>query len=245
MSTAQGIAREIGAFLDLAHRPVGIQIEEGRRLTTPAPRPNRFCILEQEDLSSGSRTFRLGDIECPGASLALGMVEPVYVDVEPRIHTGVRGIRLGPVEGANQVLFTVTARQAMALAVLTGGIEAHCTGTHAVCGEVIARVYETGRPHLSLLCQGMRDLCGFGDDQLVVGMSWGDFAALPRAMGRHRSLGVGGAQNSRDTAPGGRTSLVQSNASAAAPSRPAPARPTPPPDGQHWGSARLGRMTRS
>ncbi len=189
MSTAQRIAHEIQAFLGLSHRPVGIQIEEGRRRTQPAPGPLRFCILEQEDLNSGSRTFRFGEIECPGASLALGMVEPVYVDVEPRIHTGVSGVRVGPVEGADQVVFTVTARQAMALAVLTRGIEAHCTGAHAVCGEVIARVYETGRPHLSLLCQGMRDLCGFRDEELVVGVSRDDFAALPRAMARHQSLG--------------------------------------------------------
>lgn len=193
MSSAQGIAGEIQAFLDLAHRPVGVQIEEGRRLATPVDGPQRFCILEQEDLNSGSRTFRFGEIECPGASLALGMVEPVYVDVEPRIHSSVRSVRVGPVEGADQVVFTVTARQAMALAVLIGGIEAHCTGTHAVCGEVIARVYETGRPHLSLLCQGMRDLCGFRDQELVVGVRWDDFGALPRAMARHRSVRVGGA----------------------------------------------------
>jgi len=30
----------------------------------------------------------------------------------------------------------------MILSILTGGIEAHCKGEHAVCGEVIARVYE-------------------------------------------------------------------------------------------------------
>jgi uncharacterized protein (DUF169 family) len=79
----------------------------------------------------------------------------------------------------------------MALAVLTGGIEARCTGTHAVCGEVIARVHETGRPHLSLLCAGMRELCGFADEELVVGVSREHFLALPEAMARHDGLRVG------------------------------------------------------
>ncbi|MFO7741568.1 MAG: DUF169 domain-containing protein [Anaerolineae bacterium] len=188
MSIAEQIAEEVRGYLDLSHRPVGIQIGEGPRQAEPSMALLRFCILEREDLSSGSRTFVFGDIECPGASLALGMVEPVHVDVEPRIHVGVTSVRVGPVEGADQVVFTVTPRQAMVLAVLTGGIEAHCTGTHAVCGEVIARVYETGRPHLSLLCQGMRDLCGFRDEELVVGISWNDFVALPHAMARHASL---------------------------------------------------------
>lgn len=188
MSTPQHIAHEIRSLLSLAHRPVGIQIQEGPLIAEPSPAPLRFCILERQDLDGGTHRLRLGDIECPGAALALGMVEPAYVDVEPRIRTPVSSVLVGPIEGADQVLFTVTPRQAMTLAVLTGGIEARCTGTHAVCGEVIARVHETGRPHLSLLCSGMRELCGFGDDELVVGMPWKTFLALPQAMTRHASL---------------------------------------------------------
>lgn len=191
MSTGQRIADEIRGFLDLRHRPVGIQIQEGPRRSEPAFPPRRFCILEREDLNSGSQTFGFGDIECPGAGLALGMVEPAYVDVEPRIRTPVSSVVVGPIETADEVLFTVTPRQAMTLAVLTGGIEARCTGTHAVCGEVIARVHETGRPHLSLLCSGMRDLCGFGDDELIVGIALDDFLTLSDAMVRHACLAVG------------------------------------------------------
>lgn len=188
MTTAERIARDVQNFLGLSHRPVGIQIEEGTRSTEPSRSPRRFCILEREDLSGGAHTFRLGDVECPGASLALGLVEPTYTDVELRIQTPVSSVQVGPIEGADQVLFTVTPRQAMALAVLVGGIEAYCRGDHAVCGEVIARVHRTGRPHLSLLCLGMRDLCGFRDEELVVGLSRDDYLALPDAMARHASL---------------------------------------------------------
>ncbi len=190
MNTAERIAGDVARFLDLAHRPVGIRIEEGARRTRPPSTPLRFCILEREDLHSGSREFVSGDIECPGASLALGMVEPVRVDVQPRIQVSVSSVRVGPVEGADQVLFTVTPSQAMVLAVLIGGIEAHCTATHAVCGEVVARVHETGRPHLSLLCPGMRELCGFRDDELVVGIAHDDLVALPAAMAHHASLSL-------------------------------------------------------
>jgi uncharacterized protein (DUF169 family) len=194
MSAAEHVAEQVQKFLDLSHRPVGVRIEEGPRRVEPSPAPLRFCILEREDLRGGARTYGLGDIECPGANLALGLVEPAYVDVEPRIHASVRSVRVGPVERADQVLFIVTPRQAMALAVLTGGIEAHCTGAHAVCGEVVARVHETGRPHLSLLCLGMRELCGFRDEELAVGVSRDDFLALPDAVSRHASLRTGSAR---------------------------------------------------
>jgi uncharacterized protein (DUF169 family) len=188
MSAAERIARDVQDFLGLSHRPVGIHIAEGPRQTEPSTSPHRFCILEREDMSGGARTFHLGDVECPGASLALGLVEPVYAEVEPRIQTPVSAVHVGPLEAADQILFTVTPRQAMALAVLTGEIEAHCRGAHAVCGEVIARVHETGRAHLSLLCLGMRELCGFRDEELVVGLSLDDYLGLPDAMARHASL---------------------------------------------------------
>lgn len=177
-------------FLDLAHRPVGIRIQEGTRRTRLSSSPLRFCILEREDLHGGSREFAFGDIECPGTSLALGMVEPVRVDIRPRIQVSVSSVRLGPVEGADQVLFTVTPSQAMVLAVLTGGIEAHCAATHAVSGELVARVHQTRRPDLSLPCPGMHGLCGFRDDELVVGIAHQDFGALPGAMARHASLSL-------------------------------------------------------
>ena len=117
-----------------------------------------------------------------GAALAMGMTRPQYVEVEPRIHRPVTAVRVGSLEEADVVLFAVTPRQAMILAILTGGIDAHCKGEHAVCGEVIARVYESGRPHMSLLCQGVRALCGFRDDELVVGIPRGVFLTLPRQM---------------------------------------------------------------
>jgi uncharacterized protein (DUF169 family) len=170
-----------------------VQILQGARDADASGEPHRFCILELEDLVGARHTFTYGDLECPGADLALGMVDACYVEVEPRIHRSVAAVRVGAREELDVVLFTVTPRQAMVLALLTGGIEAHCTGTHAVCGEVIARVYETGRPHLSLLCRGMRELDGFRDNELVVGIPRKQFLALPDAMARHASVRIGGA----------------------------------------------------
>jgi uncharacterized protein (DUF169 family) len=200
MTTGQEIAREIRSFLGMSHLPVGVKIVRGSETKDPPAEPHRFCILEREDLTGVAHTFRFGDLECPGADLALGMTEPAYVDVEPRIHRSVAAVRIGPPEEADLVLFTATPRQAMVLAVLTGGVEAHCSGTHAVCGEVVAQVYETGRPHLSLLCQGVRDLCRFQDEELVVGVPWRHFSALSDEMARRPTL------RSSPRNPGGRSS---------------------------------------
>ena len=190
MNAFREIAREIKAFLNTPHDPVGVRILEGAERTDPPATPQRFCILERENLTGAEHAFHFGDLECPGAALALGMTQPQYVEVEPRIHRPVVAARVGPLEEADVVLFTVTPRQAMILAILTGGIEAHCKGEHAVCGEVIARVYESGRPHLSLLCQGVRVLCGFRDDELVVGIPWDLFLNLPEEMARRASVRV-------------------------------------------------------
>jgi uncharacterized protein (DUF169 family) len=182
------IAGEIKHFLNTPHNPVGVQILEGAKRDNSPATPQRFCILEREDLTGAEHVFHFGDLECPGAALALGMTQPQYVEVEPRIHRPVVAARVGPLKEADVVLFTVTPRQAMILAILTGGIEAHCKGEHAICGEVIARVYESGRPHLSLLCQGVRELCGFQDDELVVGIPWDLFLTLPGEISRRASV---------------------------------------------------------
>lgn len=188
MNAFQEIAREIKRFIDTSHNPVGVQILEGAEHVDPSTAPQRFCILEREDLAGAKHVFHFGDLECPGAALALGMTQPQYVEVDPRIHHPVVAVRVGPLEEADVVLFTVTPRQAMILAILMGGIEAHCKGEHAVCGEVIARVYESGQPHMSLLCQGMRALCGFQDDELVIGIPRDLFLALLGEMARRASI---------------------------------------------------------
>lgn len=188
MNTFQKIAWDIKRFLNTPHDPVGVRILEGSEQIDSPAAPQRFCILEREDLEGAEHTFHFWDLECPGAALALGMTQPQYIEVEPRIHRPVAAIRLGSLEKADVVLFTVTPRQAMVLAILTGGIEAHCRGEHAICGEVIARVYESGRPHMSLLCQGVRVLCGFQDDELVVGIPWNLFLNLPEEMARRVSI---------------------------------------------------------
>jgi uncharacterized protein (DUF169 family) len=190
MSLVREVAREVQAFLDMSHELVGVQILEGDRRAHVAAEPHRFCVLESEDLAGAEHTFCSGDLECPGAGLALGMAEPCYVEVEPRIHRSVAAVRVGPLQEADVVLFAVTPRQAMALALLAGGIEAHCTGTHAVCGEVIARVCETGQPHLSLLCQGMREMGSFSDGELVVGIPRERFLTFRDAIARYASLRV-------------------------------------------------------
>ena len=41
---------------------------------------------------------------------------------------------------------------------------------------------------LSLLCQGVRVLCGFQDDELVVGIPWDLFLTLPGEMARRASV---------------------------------------------------------
>ncbi|MGD1996276.1 MAG: DUF169 domain-containing protein [Anaerolineae bacterium] len=188
MSTFQEIAEEVREFLDMPHDPVGVAILEGAQRDDPPTSHHRFCILEREDLAGAEHTFRFGDLECPGGALALGMTPPRYVEVEPRIHRSVAAVRVGPLEEADVVLFTITPRQAMVLALLVGGIEGHCTGGHAICGEVIARIHETDRPHLSLLCPGVRELCGFQDEELVVGIPWRCFTTLPHAMARRPFL---------------------------------------------------------
>lgn len=189
MVEIETIAEEIRAYLGLEFPLVGVKL-----LTTEVERdhpPGRhtFCQFVRAALEKGQDATITGDdLSCPSAELALGFREPRYVDVEPRIRRPVEAVRIGPVEGADVVLFLLNPHQVMVLAVLLGGIKAEFRGEMALCGEAVAQVINTGQPNISFLCQGARELAGFQKNEIVVGLPYDMMLGLPERMTKFTSL---------------------------------------------------------
>lgn len=190
MREAREIGQAVKTFLGLSYAPIGVKIltEDDGRPGDPLAERARFCPFHPHLLGEGTFILRPGDLACPSVDLILGFTRPRYVDVQPRIAGETKAVRLGPLEEADVVLFTLDANQAMALAVLLGGVEAECKGEIAVCGEALARAYNTGRPSLTLLCRGALDFGSFTKGELVVAVPYQDFLRLPQAMARYATL---------------------------------------------------------
>jgi len=64
----------------------------------------------------------------------------MFVDMGPRIKSKTKTVRVGPLEGADVVLFVLNSEQVMIMSILLGGIKAEFKGEMAICGEAVANV---------------------------------------------------------------------------------------------------------
>lgn len=184
----QEIEERLRSYLGMNHRLVGVKIlEENVDGHHPAA-PMTFCQAVREALAGRELIVEMDDLDCPSAELCLGFREPAFVDVEPRIKARTKALRVGPLEGADVVLLVLNPEQVMITSILLGGIKAEFKGEMAICGEAVAQVYNQGKPNLSFLCSGARDLGGFEVHELVLGLPYAAFLELPGRMSKFASL---------------------------------------------------------
>ncbi len=186
------IAEQIKAYLGMENNPVGVKIcvedvPEGKR---PAEKMT-FCQVVAAALKGEELVLTPDELNCTSAELALGFREPKYANVEPRIKRNVKAVLVGPIEGADVVLFVLDSRQTMTMAILFGGLKAEFKGEMAFCGEAVAKVFESGEANVSFLCNGSRNNAGYTESQVVLGLPYERFLELPQKMGKFSSLGRG------------------------------------------------------
>ena len=182
------IEENLRAYLGMNHRLVGVKIlAENVDGNYPAVRMT-FCQAVREALGGKELVIGIDDLTCPSAELCLGFREPMFVDVEPRIKTKTKAVRIGPLEDADVVLFVLSPEQVMVMSMLLGGITAEFKGEMAICGEAVAQVYNEGEPNISFLCNGARELGGFQAHEVVLGLPYARFLELPSKMSKFASL---------------------------------------------------------
>lgn len=187
----QAIAEQVKSYLGLDNNAVGVkiltEIPEGQHPSVKMT----FCQVVAEALKGNKLVLTADELNCASAELALGFREPKYAPVEPRIKKQVKAVRVGPVEGADVVLFVLDTKQTMTLSILLGGLKAEFKGEMAFCGEAVAKVFESGEANVSFLCNGSRNNAGYTESQVVVGIPYERFLELPQKMTKFSSLGRG------------------------------------------------------
>jgi uncharacterized protein (DUF169 family) len=184
------IEQRVRSYLGLNHRLVGVKIS-GESIGGNHPAVSMtFCRAVREVLGGKELVIGIDDLSCPSAELCLGFREPMFVDVGPRIRSKTKAVRIGPLEGADVVLFVLNSEQVMIMAILLGGIQAEFKGEMAICGEAVAKVYNEGEPNVSFLCSGARDLGGFETHEIVLSLPYASFLELPDSMAKFASLSM-------------------------------------------------------
>ncbi len=153
---------------------VGIKIFEQLPQGYPRPeRPGRYCEFVKRAALGETLLMLEDDEECPESLIALGFQEPSFIDLQPRLQPAkTKAVLIAPLEklpNPDVVLMILNPRQAMEIAALVDGLEAHFKGGIAVCGEVTALPIKEGRANLSFLCGGARMFADYKDGEVILG----------------------------------------------------------------------------
>ena len=184
----EGIEERLRSYLGMNHRLVGVKISEKNVDGNHPAALMTFCRAVRDALEGEELTVGIDDLNCPNAELCLGFREPMFVDIEPRIKSKTKAVRIGPLEDADVVLFVLNSEQVMIMSILLGGIKAEFKGEMAICGEAVAQVYNEGEPNVSFLCSGARELGGFKTHEVVLSLPYALFLELSDRMAKFASL---------------------------------------------------------
>lgn len=190
MSKYKDLADKFRKFFQLPTSPVAIKISD-RELDGPRPKqPSLFCQFVRKAAHEGEpSTIAENDLKNFAARVILGFTEPKYVDISPRIKPAkTKSILVSPLEKVEQdpdvvVVITDPARMMKVLQVLHRAtrkrLEASMTcEASAIAGEATALPYVEKRPNLTLLCGGARDIAGYRESELAMGIPFDQFIKL-------------------------------------------------------------------
>lgn len=179
MSTSEALREKyepVREYLEMKYELVGARLVPDTETNFNAgdiQRPDSKKTYCQMVLQAGRgihTVATLEDFACANAELALSLRKPKYVNIPSMIKENITHVLVGPLEGAQVILFIVNPKQAMHLALLLGGMSAEFKGDVAVCGEATAQVIVEGMPNMTMLCNGARMNGGYEDSETVVGV---------------------------------------------------------------------------
>lgn len=129
-----------------------------------------YCAMVKQAACGKTFAATVDDMGCPNSELALGLRKPKYSNMPTMIKDNIKAVVIGPIEGADVILFVLNPKQVMKLSIILGGMSADFKGEVAVCGEATAMVIAEGIPNMTLLCNGARMYGGYIDSEVVVGV---------------------------------------------------------------------------
>lgn len=177
-------------FFQLPTSPVAIKISDKELAGPKPPAPSLYCEFVRKAAQGGeSMVITEKDLQNFTSRIILGFTEPKYVEIQPRIEPSrTRSVFVTPLEKAELepdlvVVVTDPARMMLITQVLCRAtrkrLEAsmNCEAS-AMAGEATALPYMTKEPNLTLLCGGARDIAGYQENELAMGIPFEQFVKL-------------------------------------------------------------------
>jgi uncharacterized protein (DUF169 family) len=177
-------------FFRLPTSPVAVKFSESEVEGRRPEKPLLFCEFVRRAAREGEPcTITEKDLQNIVARVILGFTEPKYAEISPRVKPArTKSVLVAPLEKVElepDVVLVIAdpARMMRILQVLYRAtrkrLEASMTcEASAIAGEATALPYMEKKPNLTLLCGGARDIAGFREDELAMGIPYGEFVKL-------------------------------------------------------------------
>ncbi len=146
----------------------------------------RFCEAVRKVAESGERIIlNEFNLTCAGALVSLGFITEMAEEGETR------SIIIEPYrkQRCDVVLVVTNPERIMRIssfyrALFDEELHARFSGENAVCGEATALVRKEGKPNISFLCPGAREIGGYKREEIVIGFPYEIFARMEEAIRR-------------------------------------------------------------
>jgi len=171
------------SYLGLKNHLVGVKLEKNCETLKGVFKPEMsmaFCQMIREASFKGDKfLYGLEHEKCPTAQLVLGLKDFKYLKGDYRtVSSGIKRILVSPLSEIDVMpdvaLAILNPRQMMNLAMIFYAVEgkslsSEFTGEHA-CAEFFAEPYMDGKPNISFLCSGAREVYSdYRDDEAIFG----------------------------------------------------------------------------
>ena len=194
MGKNEKLSAKFRSFFQLPTSPVAINISNGEKRGSRPKEPSLFCEFVRKEAHDGlGYLITESDLQNFSARIILGFTEPKYVDLYPRVKPAkTKSVAVAPLEKVDFepdviVIITDPARMMKIVQVLYRAtqkrLEANMTcEASAIAGEATALPYMEKRPNLTLLCGGARDIAGYSENELALGMPFENFTKLVNSL---------------------------------------------------------------
>ncbi len=201
--TLRNVEEQLRIYLGLKHHLIAVKlVTDGNEVegALQPEAPMAFChIVRRVSIRGDSFMYSLDHEKCPTAQGVLGFrglrrIRSGHIVVPP-LTKGVLVSPLGKFHCVPDVVLTIlTPRQMMDLTILlqegtNAPLLAEFTGAQA-CAEFFAKPYIEGKPNVSLLCKGAREIYSdFRDDEIVFGAPFGFYVKAAETIERFARKG--------------------------------------------------------
>lgn len=186
------ISKKIQTMFELDKSPVAVKLyeneDDAKAILPKYEGKERHCAMVFDAAKNKSSYYAtLDEISCPNGAIALGLMDAKLIEGVPKVDPIMKAVAYSPLEKSqfepDSVIMYCGAMQIMKISQIlrqsTGKrIHADSGGIASLCGDVVAKPYNTKESNVSFACNGSRGFTDIKPEEMVIGLTMEDILSM-------------------------------------------------------------------